>query len=93
MSANRGRNTHRRVHGAIRYRAAGARRPAPTEPVPSAFCLDPKGKLLFAAGTASRRLASYRIDSEGGTLTPLGAWDVGPRPAAIAAVRLDQASH
>jgi 6-phosphogluconolactonase len=34
----------------------------PTEAVPSAFCLDPAGHFLFAAGTASGRLASYRID-------------------------------
>jgi 6-phosphogluconolactonase len=60
----------------------------PTEPVPSAFCLDPEGKFLFAAGTASGRLASYRIDGERGTLTPLAVQDVGQRPAAIAAVSL-----
>ena len=61
---------------------------APTEPVPSAFCLDPSGKFLFAAGTASGRLASYRIDDERGTLTPLAVQDVGKRPAAVAAVAL-----
>ncbi len=60
----------------------------PTEPVPSAFCIDPEGKFLFAAGTASGRLASYRIDSERGTLTPVTVQDVGQRPAAIAAVNL-----
>jgi 6-phosphogluconolactonase len=60
----------------------------PTEPVPSAFCLDPQGKFLFAAGTASGRLASYRIDGERGTLTPLTVQDVGQRPAAVAAVSL-----
>jgi 6-phosphogluconolactonase len=61
---------------------------APTERVPSAFCLDPEGKFLFAGGTASGRLASYRIDGERGILTPLGVEDVGPRPAAVATVRL-----
>ena len=61
----------------------------PTEQVPSAFCLDPEGKFLFAGGTASGRLASYRIDGERGALTPLAVEDVGPRPAAMAAVRLD----
>ena len=61
---------------------------AATEPVPSAFCLDPEGKFLFAAGTASGRLASYRIDGGTGALTPLAVQDVGPRPAAVAAVRL-----
>ena len=60
----------------------------PTEPVPSAFCLDPEGKFLFAAGTASGRLASYSIDSEHGGLTPLAVEDVGPRPAAVATVSL-----
>jgi 6-phosphogluconolactonase len=60
----------------------------PTEPVPSAFCLDPAGEFLFAAGTASGRLASYRIDSESGALTPLAVQDVGQRPAAVAAVSL-----
>ena len=45
---------------------------ASTEPVPSAFCLDPEGTFLFAAGTASGRLASYRIDGESGALTPAG---------------------
>ncbi len=60
-----------------------------TEPVPSAFCLDPEGKFLFAAGTASGRLASYGIDAENGALTPLAIDDLGPRPAAVAAVRID----
>ncbi|MGH7093195.1 MAG: lactonase family protein [Stellaceae bacterium] len=60
----------------------------PTEPVPSAFCLDPEGKFLFAAGTASGRLASYRVDGERGTLTPLAVEDVGSRPAAVATVSL-----
>jgi 6-phosphogluconolactonase (cycloisomerase 2 family) len=59
-----------------------------TEAVPSAFCLDPGGRFLFAAGTASGRLASYRIDGESGALTPLAVQDVGPRPAAVAAVKL-----
>jgi len=62
---------------------------AATEPVPSAFCLDPTGEFLFAAGTASGRLASYRIDGASGALTPLSVQDVGPRPAAVAAVRLN----
>jgi len=43
----------------------------PTEAVPSAFCLDPAGHFLFAASTASGRLASYRINQQSGALTPL----------------------
>lgn len=61
---------------------------APTEAVPSAFCLDPAGRFLFAAGTASGRLASYRIDQETGALAPLAAEAVGQRPAAVLAARV-----
>ena len=59
-----------------------------TEAVPSAFCLDAAGRFLFAAGTATGRLASYRIDGNSGALSPLAVEDVGPRPAAVAAVSL-----
>jgi 6-phosphogluconolactonase len=61
---------------------------AATEAVPSAFCLDPDGRFLFAAGTATGRLASYRIDGDSGALTSLAVQEVGPRPAAVAAVCL-----
>ena len=60
----------------------------PTEAVPSAFCLDPAGHFLFAAGTASGRLASYRINQQSGALTPLAVVEVGQRPAAVLATRL-----
>src|SRR5207302_11264380 len=66
-------------------RAAGH---IPTEAVPSAFCLDPAGHFLFAAGTASGRLASYRINQQSGALTPLAIEEVGQRPAAVLATRL-----
>jgi 6-phosphogluconolactonase len=61
---------------------------ASTEAVPSAFGLDPAGRFLFAAGTASGRLASYRIDIETGTLSPLAVYTVGQRPTAVLATRL-----
>ena len=61
---------------------------APTEPVPSAFGLDSTGSFLFAAGTASGRLASYRVSGETGALTPLEIYTVGQRPAAVLAVAL-----
>src|SRR5215813_1232593 len=61
---------------------------APTEAVPSAFCLDPAGRFLFAAGTASGRLASYRIDDNTGALSPLTVTAIGQRPAAVLATRL-----
>src|SRR5207247_2339525 len=49
----------------------------PTEAVPSAFALDPAGNFVFAAGTASGRLASYRINNETGALTPLTTQAIG----------------
>src|SRR6201993_3841496 len=60
----------------------------PTEAVPRAFCLDPAGHFLFAVGTASGRLASYRINQQTGALTPLAVAEVGQRPAAVLATRL-----
>jgi len=60
----------------------------PTEAVPSAFCLDPAGHFLFAVGTASGRLASYRINQQSGALTPVAVEEVGKRPAAVLATRL-----
>jgi 6-phosphogluconolactonase len=59
-----------------------------TEAVPSAFCLDPAGHFLFAVGTASGRLASYRINQQSGALSPLAVEEVGKRPAAVLATRL-----
>jgi 6-phosphogluconolactonase len=61
---------------------------AATEAVPSAFCLDPEEKFLFAAGTATGRLAIYRINGETGALTPLETQAVGQRPAALLATRV-----
>jgi 6-phosphogluconolactonase len=54
-----------------------------TEVVPSAFSVDPEGHFVFAAGSASGRLASYRIQGETGALTPLETYAVGQRPMAV----------
>ena len=59
-----------------------------TEAVPSAFSLDPEGKFVFAAGSASGRLASYRINGETGELTPLETYAVGQRPMWVLVTRL-----
>jgi 6-phosphogluconolactonase len=59
----------------------------PTEAVPSAFGLDPEGRFVFAAGTASGRLASYRINGQTGALTPLATYAMGQRPAAVLVTR------
>ena len=56
------------------------------EAVPTAFGLDSSGTFLFAAGTASGRLASYRVNGETGALTPMETYAVGKRPAAVLAV-------
>ena len=61
-----------------------------TEPVPGAFGLDPAGHFLFAAGTASGRLASYRINSETGMLSSLTTYSVGQRPAAVLVAHLGE---
>jgi 6-phosphogluconolactonase len=60
----------------------------PTEPVPSAFGLDPAGRYLYAAGSASGRLAAYRIEEQTGALTPLATHEVGRRPMAVLAARI-----
>jgi len=85
---NRGHNSIAgfMVDAAGRLTAIGQ---AATEAVPSAFGLDPAGNFLFAAGTATGKLASYRIDGETGALTPLTTQNVGQRPAAVQAVRLN----
>lgn len=59
-----------------------------TEPVPTAFSLDPTGRFVFAAGSASGRLSSYGIDEKTGALTPLATYAVGQRPQAVLATRL-----
>ena len=55
----------------------------PTEAVPSAFSLDPEGNFLFAAGSESGRIASYRVSAGTGDLTPLETYSVGKRPMGV----------
>ena len=59
-----------------------------TEPVPRAFGLDPSGSFLFVAGLESGRLASYRVDGERGTLTPLETYALGETPMWVLATTL-----
>jgi 6-phosphogluconolactonase len=86
-TANRGHNSIAgfAVDGEGRLTAIGR---VPTEPVPSAFGLDPAGRYLYAAGSASGRLAAYRIDQGTGALTALATCEVGRRPMAVLAVRV-----
>ena len=62
-----------------------------TEAVPSAFSLDPEGKFVYAAGSATGRLAAYRIYGETGELTPLETYNVGQRPMWVLTTRLGDA--
>ena len=62
----------------------------PTEPVPRAFSLDPQGSLLFVAGLDSGRLASYRIDSGSGELSPLETYEVGNKPMWVLTTNLPE---
>src|SRR5262245_39121544 len=85
---NRGHNS---IAGFTVDTATGRLTPAghaATEAVPTAFGLDSSGAFLFAAGTASGRLASYRIHGETGALAPLDMYTLGRRPAAVLAVPL-----
>jgi 6-phosphogluconolactonase len=59
-----------------------------TEAVPTAFAVDAAVHFLFAAGTATGRLASYRINNETGALTPLETYEVGQRLAAVLVIWL-----
>ncbi len=60
----------------------------PTEKTPRSFDLDPAGKYLIAAGEASGKLASYRIDQQTGDLTRLTTYDTGKMPWWVLAVEL-----
>ena len=76
---NRGHNSIASftVDGQGRLTPAGH---AATEAVPSAFSLDPSGRYVYAAGSATGQLASYSIDGSTGAMTPLGTYAVGARP-------------
>jgi 6-phosphogluconolactonase len=85
---NRGHNS---IAGFAVDPATGRLRPAghaSTESVPTAFGLDSTGTFLFSAGTATGRLAAYRVDGQSGRLTPLDTYAVGKRPAAVLALPL-----
>jgi 6-phosphogluconolactonase (cycloisomerase 2 family) len=59
----------------------------PSEKVPRAICVDPTGSYLYAAGHASGRLASYRIEADG-ALSPLRTYPLGERPMWVTLIRL-----
>ena len=85
---NRGHNS---IAGFAVDAATGRLTPAghaQTEPVPTALGLDSTGTFLFSAGTATGRLAAYRIDATTGALAALDVYTVGKRPAAVLAVPL-----
>ena len=54
-----------------------------TEAVPSAFSLDSEGGYIFAAGSETGQLASYRVNAETGELTPMETYSAGKRPMGV----------
>jgi len=54
---------------------------------PGALTVDPAKRFLLAAIRSTGKLASFRIDSKSGTLTPLNTVTVGPDPAHISTDR------
>ena len=77
-----------RRRGSNRRSASARGITAFTQAVPSAFGLVRSGRFLYAVGTASGRLAAYRIDGATGALSALATYAVGRRPAAVLTVRL-----
>ena len=59
-----------------------------SEDMPRVIGLDPQGKFLFAAGHASGRLASYRINNDTGSLEPLESYPLGERPMWVMIIEL-----
>ena len=59
---------------------------AETESVPSAFSLNTTGNFLFAAGSASNRLAAYRVNQDTGSLSVLDTYEIGKRPMEVLAI-------
>lgn len=60
----------------------------PTEKTPRSFDLDPTGKYLFAAGEASGKLVTYRVDDQSGRLKKQEVREVGQTPWWVLAVDL-----
>lgn len=54
---------------------------------PGALTTDPKRRLLLAAIRSTGKLASFTIDPQRGTLTPVSVVDAGPDPAQISTDR------
>ena len=77
---NRGHNSIASFKADPQTGALTAAGRASTEAVPSAFSLDPQGRFVFGAGSATGRLSSHSIDRDTGEMTPLATYDVGARP-------------
>ena len=60
-----------------------------TEAIPRYFDFDPSGKFVLTVGQGSGRLATYRIDPEGGSLEPMASREVGDSPLWIQFVPKD----
>ena len=87
---NRGHNSIAGFAGDPATGRLNRSRACAAQAIPTAFGLDSTGTFLFSAGTASGRLASYRVDGETGALKPLEIYTVGRRPVAVLAVPLSR---
>ena len=50
--------------------------------------LDPQGHFVYAAGSATGQLASYRINGATGELTTMETYPVGQRPMSVLTTQL-----
>ena len=60
----------------------------PSESVPRALNLDPRGDFLYAAGLDSGRIAAYRVNEAWGGLDRVGTYDAGREPMWVLPVDL-----
>ena len=79
-----------------RFRAVDAEGPADSgrprghrSPCPARSAWTRRAAFVFAAGSATGQLASYRINGDTGELTPLGTYAVGERPMWVLTTTLD----
>ncbi len=52
----------------------------PTDPVPRFFAIDPSGNWVFAAGSSTGRLLTFRLDPAAGALEQVDSHEVGGNP-------------
>ena len=59
-----------------------------SEARPNALCLGPQDRFLYSAGQESGRMASFRVNSDSGKLTPLETYPLGNAPVWVSITEL-----